>query len=50
MKKWIVGGIIAIALALPAAVTAHQGHVHKVLGTVAGIHVGYRTYSGISRG
>ena len=38
MKKWIVGGIIAIALALPAAVTAHQGHVHKVLGTVAGIH------------
>jgi hypothetical protein len=37
MKKWIVGGVIAIALALPVAARAHQGHAHKVLGTVASI-------------
>ena len=37
MKKWIVGGVIAIALLLPVVAGAHQGHVHKVLGTVAGV-------------
>src|SRR5688572_29931403 len=37
MKKWIVGGVIALALALPVAPSAHQGHVHKLLGTVASI-------------
>ena len=37
MKKWIVGGVIAIALLLPVAARAHQGHVHKVLGTVASV-------------
>jgi hypothetical protein len=37
MKKWIVGGVIAIALLLPVVAPAHQGHVHKVLGTVASV-------------
>jgi hypothetical protein len=37
MKKWIVGGVIALALALSVAASAHQGHVHKLLGTVASI-------------
>lgn len=36
MRNWIVGFIIA-ALMLPAAAVAHEGHVHKALGTVATI-------------
>ncbi len=36
MRNWIVGFVIA-ALMLPAAAMAHEGHVHKALGTVATI-------------
>jgi hypothetical protein len=36
MKNWIIGFVVAI-LALPAAAVAHEGHVHKALGTVATI-------------
>jgi hypothetical protein len=36
MRNWIVGFVIA-ALMLPAAAVAHEGHVHKALGTVATI-------------
>ena len=36
MKNWIVGLVIAL-LVLPAAARAHEGHVHKALGTVASI-------------
>ena len=36
MRNWIIGLVIAIVMA-PAAVRAHEGHVHKALGTVATI-------------
>jgi hypothetical protein len=36
MKNWIIGLVIALLL-LPAAGRAHEGHVHKALGTVASI-------------
>ena len=38
MKKWTIGLIIAgLALAVPAAARAHEGHEHKVMGTVSSI-------------
>jgi len=36
-RKWIVGGLIVLALAVPAAVMAHEGHAHKILGTITAI-------------
>jgi len=36
MRNWIVGFVVAV-LALSAAAMAHEGHVHKALGTVASI-------------
>jgi hypothetical protein len=36
MKNWIIGFVVAI-LALPTAALAHEGHVHKALGTVTNI-------------
>ncbi len=30
----IVGVVLAAALVVPAAVRAHEGHIHKVMGTV----------------
>jgi len=38
MKKQIFAAALAIALAVPAAVFAHEGHVHKVMGTVTARH------------
>jgi hypothetical protein len=37
MKKWIMAAAIAAAVMLPAAVRAHEGHMHKALGTIAGV-------------
>jgi len=37
MKNWIVATIVALALAVPGAVLAHEGHMHKVLGTVTDV-------------
>jgi hypothetical protein len=34
MKMWIIGLAIAL-LMLPTSALAHEGHVHKALGTVA---------------
>ena len=31
-KKWFVGALLVAALAVPAAVRAHEGHAHKVMG------------------
>lgn len=39
MKNWMIGFVIALLL-LPAAAQAHEGHVHKALGTVASIATG----------
>jgi hypothetical protein len=33
-RKWIVGAVLAAALAIPVAARAHEGHAHKVMGTV----------------
>jgi Domain of unknown function (DUF5666) len=36
-KKWIVAVVLAGALVLPVAARAHEGHAHKVMGTVSSI-------------
>jgi hypothetical protein len=36
-KKWIVAVVLAGALVLPVAARAHEGHDHKVMGTVSSI-------------
>jgi hypothetical protein len=38
MKKWMIGlMMIALAIVAPAAARAHEGHAHKVMGTVASV-------------
>lgn len=37
MKKWILGTALAAALLIPAAARAHEGHAHKVMGTVSAL-------------
>ena len=35
MKKWMITGLIlAVALVVPAVSRAHEGHAHKVMGTI----------------
>jgi len=34
-KKWIVATALAVALAVPAVGGAHEGHRHKIMGTVS---------------
>ena len=50
MKKWIVGvTLLIVALAVPAVSRAHEGHAHKVMGTVesvSGNHVMVKTTAG----
>jgi hypothetical protein len=36
-KKWMFAALVAVALVLPAAAWAHEGHAHKVLGTISAI-------------
>jgi hypothetical protein len=37
-KKWVLAGLVALALAVPAAASwAHEGHAHKVLGTITAV-------------
>jgi hypothetical protein len=48
-KNWIVAVAIAGALVLPVVARAHEGHTHKVMGTVAsvdGAHVMVTTTDG----
>src|SRR5687768_501840 len=33
-KKWALGAILVAALAIPVAARAHEGHAHKVMGTL----------------
>ena len=37
MRRWLVGLVVAALLVLPVAARAHQGHTHKVLGTVTSV-------------
>jgi hypothetical protein len=49
MKNWMIAMVVAMALAAPAAVRAHEGHTHKALGTITsveGVHVGIKTNDG----
>ena len=49
VRKLIVAGFIAAALAIPAVARAHTGHAHKVMGTVSSIegnHVMVKTTDG----
>jgi hypothetical protein len=35
MKKWMLGlGMLAVVLLVPSVARAHEGHAHKVMGTV----------------
>jgi len=37
MNRWMAGMAVVAALVLPAAAAAHEGHAHKVLGTIAAV-------------
>jgi hypothetical protein len=38
MKKWILGVIVlTVAVLAPAFARAHEGHAHKVMGTVSSV-------------
>ena len=48
-KHWIVALVMVAALALPIVARAHGGHLHKALGTIAGVqgaHVEIKTTDG----
>lgn len=36
-RTWIAGISLVVALAFPAAMLAHEGHPHRVMGTVAAL-------------
>ena len=47
-RRWIIG-VFTLCLAVPAALYAHAGHVHKIMGTVMARdakHVEVKTPSG----
>jgi hypothetical protein len=37
-KRFVIGAALVAALAIPAYARAHEGHAHKVMGTVAMRH------------
>lgn len=37
-RRFVIGAALVAALAVPAYVRAHEGHAHKVMGTVAMRH------------
>ena len=48
-RMWLTTVALTVALSVPCAVRAHEGHVHKVLGTVASVqgnHVEVKTTDG----
>jgi hypothetical protein len=38
IRRFISGAVLLAALAIPGYALAHEGHVHKVMGTVATLH------------
>ena len=36
-KKWIIAVALAAALIVPTVARAHEGHAHKVMGTVSSV-------------
>ena len=48
-RKWLIGAVLVTALAIPAGARAHDGHVHKAMGTIesiSGAHVTIKTTDG----
>jgi hypothetical protein len=48
-SRWFIGAALALALAIPAAARAHEGHTHKVMGTVSSVqgdHLEVKTTDG----
>jgi hypothetical protein len=37
-RRFVIGAALVAALAIPAYARAHEGHAHKVMGTVATLH------------
>ena len=37
VRKLLIAGVVAAAIAIPAIARAHTGHAHKVMGTVSSI-------------
>ena len=37
-KRFIIGAALAFALTVPVYVRAHEGHAHKVMGSVTTLH------------
>src|SRR5687768_5749268 len=36
-RRWMVGAALAAVLLIPVAARAHEGHTHKVMGTISAI-------------
>lgn len=50
-KNWIAAIVLMTALVFPAVIRAHEGHLHKALGTVSSVdgqHVVIKTTDGKS--
>jgi hypothetical protein len=48
-KTWFIGAALVLALVFPVVAAAHEGHTHKVLGTVSSVdgdHVTLKTTAG----
>ena len=41
LRKFVIVGAIAAALAVPVVARAHGGHAHKVMGTVSSVDGGH---------
>lgn len=48
-RHWMLAAMLALALLIPSVARAHEGHVHKVMGTVSSVkgnHVEVKTTEG----
>ena len=51
MKQWLMVVVLAAAVVIPGRVMAHEGHAHKVMGTITAIdgsHLTVKTTDGKS--
>ena len=49
MKKWMMVMIVCLSMLAPAVARAHEGHMHKAMGTVSAVegqHVTVKTTDG----
>lgn len=48
-SKWMIVGTLALALIMPVVARAHEGHTHKVMGTISSVqgnHLEVKTTDG----